>query len=208
MSDFQSRSYAGVCFFFFNSNLGAIWSFPKAPHVILVHSKILNLSTCFSALGCGHWCISWIHHMSCTKTNSKRSKNPFSSANHNGSYQKRKSNTGCQRAVCTSEMQKKNLCLSLEFSSAGVEFTYRWPSGIESACQCRRCKKCSFDPWVGKISWRRKWQPMPVFLPGEFHEQRSLVGGKESDRTEYACTPYLEFSYRFENKAIFYSHSG
>jgi len=32
-----------------------------------------------------------------------------------------------------------------------------------------------FDPWVGKI-WRRKWQPTPVFLPGEFHGQRSLVG--------------------------------
>ena len=45
--------------FFFNSNLGAVWSFPKAPHVILVHSKILNLSTCFLALGCGYWCILW-----------------------------------------------------------------------------------------------------------------------------------------------------
>ena len=33
-----------------------------------------------------------------------------------------------------------------------------------------------FSPHVGKIPWRRKWQPTPVFLPGEFHEQRSLVG--------------------------------
>ena len=32
-----------------------------------------------------------------------------------------------------------------------------------------------FDPWVGKIPWRRKWQPDPVFLPGKFHGQRSLV---------------------------------
>ena len=32
-----------------------------------------------------------------------------------------------------------------------------------------------FDPWVRKIPWRRKWQPTPVFLPGEFHGQRSLV---------------------------------
>ena len=32
-----------------------------------------------------------------------------------------------------------------------------------------------FDPWVGKISWRRGWQPIPAFLPGEFHGQRSLV---------------------------------
>ena len=33
-----------------------------------------------------------------------------------------------------------------------------------------------FNPWVRKISWRRKWQPNSVFLPGEFHWQRSLVG--------------------------------
>ena len=46
----------------------------------------------------------------------------------------------------------------------------------ESACQCRRCKRRGFDPWVGKIPWRRKWLPTPVFLPGELHGQRSLVG--------------------------------
>ena len=33
-----------------------------------------------------------------------------------------------------------------------------------------------FHPWVGKIPWRRQWQPTPVFLPGKFHGQRSLVG--------------------------------
>ena len=35
-------------------------------------------------------------------------------------------------------------------------------AGKETACQCRRCKKCEFNPWVGKIPWRRKWQPTPV----------------------------------------------
>ena len=35
-----------------------------------------------------------------------------------------------------------------------------------------------FNPWVGKIPWRRKWQPTPVFLPGKFHGQRSLMGYK------------------------------
>ena len=49
-------------------------------------------------------------------------------------------------------------------------------SGKESACQCRRCKRRGFDPWVGKIPWRRAWQPTPVFLPGKSHGQRSLVG--------------------------------
>ena len=42
-------------------------------------------------------------------------------------------------------------------------------SGKELACH-------RFDPWVGKIPWRRRWQPIPVFLPGESHGQRSLVG--------------------------------
>ena len=46
-----------------------------------------------------------------------------------------------------------------------------------------------FDPWVGKIPWRRKWQPTPVFLPGKSHGWRILVGyspwgRKESDTTE------------------------
>ena len=40
-------------------------------------------------------------------------------------------------------------------------------SGKEPICQCRRHKRLGFAPWVGKIPWRRKWQPTPVFLPGE-----------------------------------------
>ena len=49
-------------------------------------------------------------------------------------------------------------------------------SGKESACSCRRHKRCGFDPWVGRIPWRRAWQPTPVLLPGECHGQRSLAG--------------------------------
>ena len=52
-------------------------------------------------------------------------------------------------------------------------FFHIWLSGKESACQCRRL---GFNPWVRKIPWSRKWQPTPVFLPGEFLGQRSLVG--------------------------------
>ena len=48
--------------------------------------------------------------------------------------------------------------------------------GKESTCQFRRRKRCSFNPWVGKIPWRRAWQPTPVFLPGKSHGQRSLAG--------------------------------
>ena len=53
-----------------------------------------------------------------------------------------------------------------------------------------QCRRCRFDPWVGKISWRRKWQPTPEFLPGKSHRQRSLAGyspwgHKGSDTTEW-----------------------
>ena len=66
----------------------------------------------------------------------------------------------------------------------------RWFSGKESACQCRRCW---FDPWIGKIPWRRRWQPPSLFLPGRSHGQRSLAGyrswgRKERDLTEYTHT--------------------
>ena len=53
---------------------------------------------------------------------------------------------------------------------------------------CMQCRRPVFDPWVGKISWRGEWLYTPVFLPGEFHGQRSLVGyspwyHKEPDMT-------------------------
>ena len=48
--------------------------------------------------------------------------------------------------------------------------------GKEPARQCRRYKRCNFDLWVGKIPWWRAQQPTPVFLAGEPHGQRSLVG--------------------------------
>ena len=62
-------------------------------------------------------------------------------------------------------------------------------SGKEPTCQCRRYKRLSFHPWVRKISWRRAWQPTPVFLLGESYGQRGLVGysplgSKESDTTK------------------------
>ena len=61
---------------------------------------------------------------------------------------------------------------------------YHLPSDL--GLQCRRLR---FDPWVRKIPWRREWLPSPVFLPGEFHGQRSLAGYsqwgcKKADTTE------------------------
>ena len=63
-----------------------------------------------------------------------------------------------------------------------------WPRGGLWVA-CLQHGRPGFDPWVGKIRWRRKRQPTPVFLPGESHGRRSLVGycpwgRKESDTTE------------------------
>ena len=63
---------------------------------------------------------------------------------------------------------------------------------LKKVClRCRRRRRHGFDPWVGKIPWRRAWQPTPVSLPGESHGQRSQAGYspwgcKESDTTEAA----------------------
>ena len=61
-------------------------------------------------------------------------------------------------------------------------------SDKEPSCQCRRCKRLRFNPWVGKILWRRVWQPTPVFLPGESHGQRSLLGYSPWGHKEWDMT--------------------
>ena len=54
---------------------------------------------------------------------------------------------------------------------------------------CLQCRRPRFDPCTGKIPWRKPWEPTPVFLPGEYHERRSVAGYspqgcKELDTTE------------------------
>ena len=49
-------------------------------------------------------------------------------------------------------------------------------SGKEPPCECKRCQRCEFHPWILKILWRREWRPTPVFLPGDSHGQRRLAG--------------------------------
>ena len=68
-------------------------------------------------------------------------------------------------------------------------YIYGGANGKESACQCSRHRRHGLDLWVGKIPWRRAWQPTPAFLPRESHGQRRQVGNspqhhKESDMTE------------------------
>ena len=85
--------------------------------------------------------------------------------------------------------RKKHLLLPLNlwdicYSSQNLGHPW-WHNFKQSNCQWR---VCWFDPWVGRIPWKRKWQPTPVFLSGKSHGQRSLEGystwgQKESDMT-------------------------
>ena len=73
----------------------------------------------------------------------------------------------------------------------------RWLGGKEPACQCEKDRWCRFSLWVGKIPWRRKWQPIPVFLPGKSHGQGSLEGYSPwgcigSDMTEWLSTSWVK----------------
>ena len=74
------------------------------------------------------------------------------------------------------------------------EFVYCWafagfPGSSVICLPCRRppvVQECRFHPWFGKICWRRKWQPTPVFFPGESHGQRSwqaIVHGVSKNQT-------------------------
>ena len=83
------------------------------------------------------------------------------------------------------QMEMTNYCLYTNL--AGLPW---WLKQSSISPQFRRHR---FNPWVGKIPWRRKWQSTPVFLPGESHGRRSLVvntpwGHKDSDTSECTCT--------------------
>ena len=79
-------------------------------------------------------------------------------------------------------------CKRCLLSPAGLP---RWVSGKEPACQCWRHNSHRFDPWVGKIRWRRAWQPSPVFLPVEFHGQSSLAGYSSRGHKKLETTEQL-----------------
>ena len=76
------------------------------------------------------------------------------------------------------------------------------PSANESACQCR---KCGFHPWTGKISWGRKWQPTPGFLPGKFRGHRSLVGYAVHGITTHRTRP-SDWAHTHTRKCVSLSH--
>ena len=92
-------------------------------------------------------------------------------------------------------------CDCFKYSSSSFWGFQGGASAKEPACQCRRCKRNGFNPWVKKIPWKRAWQPSLVFLLGESSEQRSLAdyspwGCKELDTTEVTQHMHTIFSSR------------
>ena len=73
------------------------------------------------------------------------------------------------------------------------------PGGSDGKSICLQCGRPGFNPWVGKIPWRRKWHPTPVFLPGESHGRRSLVGYSPWGCKQPDATERLHFHFTYSN---------
>ena len=93
----------------------------------------------------------------------------------------------------------------------GYPLQYSWACLVAQILKIRlQCGRHGFHPWVGKICWRRAWQPTPVFLPRESHGQRGLAGYsplglKELDMTERLSTAQLrKLGKVFQNLSIIF----
>ena len=87
--------------------------------------------------------------------------------------------------------------MQIEGFNSNLSFPGGGASGKEPTWQYKRCKRHGLDPWARKIPWSRKWQPTPVFFPGESHGQRNLAdytprGRKQSDTTQHSLTTGYE----------------
>ena len=79
---------------------------------------------------------------------------------------------------------KPLICGTLLQQSQQTIINCGFPGGSDGKKICLQCRRPWFDPWVGKIPWRREWKPTPVFWPRESHGQRSLVGYSPQGRSQ------------------------
>ena len=115
--------------------------------------------------------------------------------------------------LCINHIFNREICLlgsmnSWEFeSSSSLERGVPGGTVVDSACQCRRCRRLRFDPWVGKIPWRT-WQCTPVLWPGKFCGQRRLAGysprgRKELDTVEHTHTLEKSYARIYKNLKVY-----
>ena len=94
--------------------------------------------------------------------------------------------------------QANMFCLTDTHTHTHYYYETSTSGGSDSKSVCLQCGRPGFDPWFGKIPWRRKWQPTPVLLPEKSHGRRSLAGYrpwgcKESDMTERLHVTSLQY---------------
>ena len=107
-----------------------------------------------------------------------------------------------EESFLISSCYSSELCIQMGVSflfSFAFYFSFHrdFPGGSDGKSICLQCGRPGFDPWVGKIPWRRKWQPTPVLLPGKSHGQRSLAGCSPWDRKGLDTTEQLHFHFLF-----------
>ena len=84
-----------------------------------------------------------------------------------------------------------------------------WCSGKEPTCQCRRCRRCEFNPWAGKIPWRRAWQPT-LENPMDRGAWQAIVHRVTKSQTQlkllsartHTCTHTHTYRYLFYNHLL------
>ena len=100
-----------------------------------------------------------------------------------------------------STLPKATVCGLHSFAPASSMYEGRW-EGCFVPCPCIpissiKIKFPTFNPWVRKIPWRRKWLPSPVFLSEEFHGQRSLVGYIQSMGSQRVGHDWVTLTFSF-----------
>ena len=98
-------------------------------------------------------------------------------------------------------MVKSLPCSALGAGLIPAQGTMDFPGGSDSKASEQRGGP-GFDPWVGKIPWKRKWQPTPVLLSGKSHGRRSLAGYSPWGRKESDTTERLHFLSFFQGTKI------
>ena len=85
----------------------------------------------------------------------------------------------------SSDLQNSYMFIDLYLTGFLFEYSLKQASLMVQLVKNLQCRRPGFNPWVGKIPWRREWLPTPVLWPGEFHRLYSPWGHKESDTTEW-----------------------
>ena len=111
----------------------------------------------------------------------------------------------CKTATWVLSQLPTQACLTCGWGEGMLQFfllvfdrnrgAVNFPGGSNSKSICLQCGRPRFNPWVGKIPWRRQWHPTPVLLPGNSHGRRSLVGCSPWGREESDTTELLHFHF-------------